>query len=135
MPDLKELLTYLPHRAPVAFVKEVLVSEEHCARSAVSFESAPTLPMLSEAAAQTSTFMLLTKEKEAADIPPRAMGMLLSLKAAWHQKSAKQLLEIESRYVSNLDNFFMVSFRVLDADTLVAEGQLSVVLQKRGETL
>ena len=135
MPDLDELLTYLPHQKPVAFVNKVLVSEEHYTRASVSFESAPTLPMLSEAAAQTSTFLLLTKEKEAADIPPRAMGMLLSLKAAWHQKSEKRSFEIESRYISNLESFFMVGFRVLEGETLIADGQLSVVLQKRGEAL
>ncbi|WP_345976827.1 hypothetical protein [Sulfurimonas sp. HSL3-7] len=135
MPDLDELMTYLPHKEPVAFVKKVLVSEEHNCRVSVSFETAPTLSMLSEAGAQASIFLLLTEEKAAANIPPRAMGMLLSVKSKWHQKSEKTVFEIESRYISNLENFFMVSFRVFDGESLIAEGQLSVVLQKEGDTL
>jgi hypothetical protein len=135
MPDLDELLSYLPHKDPVAFVKKVLVSEEHYCRTSVSFDTIPTLSMLSEAGAQTSIFLLLTEEKEAANIPPRAMGMLLSVKSKWHQRSEKTAFEIESRYISNLDSFFMVSFSVFDGETPVAEGQISVVLQKRGETL
>jgi hypothetical protein len=135
VPDLDELLTYLPHKDPVKFVKKVLISDEHNCRASVSFESVPTLSMLSEAAAQTSVFLLLTEEKKAAKIPPRALGMLLSVKAKWHQKSEKRSFEIESRYVSNLESFFMVSFSVFDGDSLIADGQLSVVLQKEGEAL
>jgi len=135
MPDLDELITYLPQKEPVGFVKKVLISEEHRSRAAVSFASVPTLSMLSEAGAQTSIFLRLTKEKEAANIPPRAMGMLLSIKSKWHQKSDRTAFEIESSYISNLESFFMVSFSVFDGETLVADGQISVVLQKRGETL
>lgn len=135
MPDLVELLTYLPQKDPVGFVKEVLVSEEHLSRTAVSFESVPTLPMLAEAGAQTSIFLRLVEEKKAADIPPRAKGMLLSVKAEWLQKSAKSRFEVESRYISNLDSFFIVSFTVYDDETAVAEGQVSVILEKRGASL
>jgi len=135
MADMQELLTYLPHKAPVAFVKEVLESEEYHARTSVAFETAPTLSMMSEAGAQTSIFLRLTEEKRAANILPRAMGMLLSVKSKWHQRSDKTRFEIESRYVSNLDSFFMVNFSVYDGETVVADGQLSVVLQKAGESL
>ena len=135
MVDKQELLTYLPHKKPVAFVKEVLESEEYRARTLVAFETPPTLSMMSEAGAQTSIFLQLTEEKKAANILPRAMGMLLSVKAKWRHKSDKTSFEIESRYVSNLDSFFMVNFSVYDGETVVADGQLSVVLQKAGESL
>ncbi|MEE8587745.1 MAG: hypothetical protein V3S80_00210 [Sulfurimonadaceae bacterium] len=135
MPDLKELLTYLPQKDPVGFVKSVLVSEEHLSRATVTFESAPTLSMLSEAGAQTSIFLRLTEEKKAANVPPRAMGMLVSVKSKWLQKSEKSSFEVESRYISNLDSFFVVSFTVYDGETVVAEGQVAVVLQKNGESL
>ena len=135
MPDLKELLTYLPQKDPVGFVKSVLVSEEHLSRATVTFESAPTLSMLSEAGAQTSIFLRLTEEKKAANAPPRAMGMLVSVKSKWLQKSEKSSFEVESRYISNLDSFFVVSFTVYDGETVVAEGQVAVVLQKNGESL
>jgi len=135
MAEMPELMSYLPHKAPVAFVKEVLESEEYHARTSVAFETVPTLSMMSEAGAQTSIFLRLTEEKKAANILPRAMGMLLSVKAKWHQRSDKTRFEIESRYVSNLDSFFMVNFSVYDGETVVADGQLSVVLQKAGESL
>ncbi len=135
MPDLEELMTYLPQKDPVGFVKKVLVSEEHLSRTAVTFESVPTLPMLSEAGAQTSIFLRLTEEKKAADVPPRAMGMLVTVKSKWLQKSEKSSFEVESRYISNLDSFFIVSFTVYDGETAVAEGQVAAVLQKNGESL
>jgi len=135
MVDLQELLTYLPQKDPVAFVKEVLICEEHVSRTRVSFESIPTLAMLSEAGAQTSIFLKLTKEKIDANIPPRAMGMLLSVKSKWQRRCEVQAFEIESHYVSNLDNFFVVSFSVYDDNCLVADGQVSVILEKNGESL
>ena len=135
MSDLNELLTYLPQKDPVGFVKEVLVCEEHDSRTVVSFESAPTLSMLSEAGAQTSIFLRLTEEKKAADIPVRAMGMLVSVKSKWLEKSEKKSFEVESRYISNLDSFFIVSFTVFDGETAVAEGQVAAVLEKNGESL
>ncbi len=135
MPDLDELLTYLPQKEPVGFVKSVLVSEEHISRTKVVFESAPTLSMLSEAGAQTSIFLRLTKEKEDANVPPRAMGMLVSIKSKWLQKSENRSFEVESNYVNNLDNFFVVSFTVFDGEKAVAEGQVAAVLERNGESL
>ena len=135
MPDLNELLTYLPQKAPVGFVTEVLVSEEHLSRTVVVFGSTPTLPMLSEAGAQTSIFLRLTKEKLEADVPARAMGMLVSVKSKWIERSTKSHYEVESRYVNNLDNFFVVDFTIYDGDVIVGEGQVAAVLQRNGESL
>ena len=135
MSDLDELLEYLPQKDPVGFVKEVLICEEHESRTVVSFESAPTLSMLSEAGAQTSIFLRLTEEKKVANVPVRAMGMLVSVKSKWLHKSEKKSFEVESRYMSNLDSFFIVSFTVFDGETAVAEGQVAAVLEKNGESL
>ena len=133
--NLNELLEFLPQKDPVGFVKEVLVCEEHDSRTVVRFESAPTLSMLSEAGAQSSIFLRLTEEKKAADVPLRAMGMLVSIKSKWLQKSDKKSFEVETRYVSNLDSFFIVSFTVFDGETAVAEGQVAAVLERNGESL
>ena len=135
MSELNELLSFLPQKAPVGFVKSVLVSDEHISRTVVSFESAPTLSMLSEAGAQTSIFLRLSEEKKAADVPERAMGMLVSVKSKWLQKSTKQSFEVESRYVNNLDSFFVVEFTVFDGELVIAEGQVAAVLQRNGEQL
>jgi|LGOV01.1.fsa_nt_gb hypothetical protein len=135
MSDFNELLEFLPQKDPVGFVKQVLVCEEHESRTVVTFESAPTLSMLSEAGAQTSIFLRLTEEKKAANVPTRAMGMLVSVKSKWLQKSEKRSFEVESRYISNLDSFFIVSFTVFDGETVVAEGQVAAVLERKGESL
>ena len=133
--NLNELLEFLPQKDPVGFVKEVLICEEHDSRTVVRFESAPTLSMLSEAGAQSSIFLRLTEEKKAANVPLRAMGMLVSVKSKWLQKSDKQSFEVETHYVSNLDSFFIVSFTVFDGETAVAEGQVAAVLERNGESL
>jgi hypothetical protein len=135
MEELDQALARMPHKAPVAFVKKVVASEEHYARTLVAFESAPTLSMLSEAGAQSTIFLRLTEEKKAANISPRAMGMLVSVKSKWHQRSPKRAFAMECRYISNLESFFMVGFSAFDGEMLVAEGQVSVVLQKTGSPL
>ena len=135
MTDLNELLSYLPQKAPVGFVKEVLMSEEHISRAVVAFDVAPTLSMLSEAGAQTSIFLKLTQEKLAADVPARAKGMLVSIKSKWLQKSKQKSFEVESHYISNLDSLFIVSFRVYAGEMAVAEGQIAAVLETNGESL
>jgi len=135
MPTLNELLEFLPQKDPVGFVKEVLLCEEHASRTVVVFESIPTLPMLSEAGAQSSIFLRLTKEKKAANIPLRAMGMLVSVKAKWLQKSEKKRFEVTTNYINNLDSFFIVNFTVFDGETAVAEGQVAAVLERNGESL
>ena len=133
--DLNSLLEYLPQKAPVGFVKEVLVCEEHESRTVVRFESRPTLSMLSEAGAQSSIFLRLTEEKKAANVPPRAMGMLVSVKSKWLQRSDKKSFEVKTNYVSNLDSFFIVSFTVFDGDVAIAEGQVAAVLEQNGVAL
>ena len=133
MSNLNELLSFLPQKEPVGFVKTVLLSEEHISRTVVRFGSSPTLSMLSEAGAQTSIFLQLTEEKKAADIPLHAMGMLVSVKSKWLCKSDKKTFEVESRYVNNLDSFFVVDFTVYDDDLVVAEGQVAAVLERNGE--
>jgi hypothetical protein len=135
MADHDELLSYLPQKAPVGFVTKVLISDEHLSRTVVEFGDVPTLPMLSEAGAQTSIFLRLTEEKKAADVPIRAMGMLVSVKSKWLQRSEKKQFEVESRYVNNLDSFFVVDFTVYDGEEVIAEGQVAAVLERNGVSL
>lgn len=135
MDDLQELLAHLPQKAPVGFVKEIIHRGEYEARTVVEFGMTPTLSMLSEAGAQSSIFVKLTEEKKLINVPPETSGMLLSIKAKWYQRSEKRRFEIESHYISHFDNFFMLNFNVLDGGALIADGQLSVILQKEGESL
>ena len=125
---------YDRYQAPVRFVEKVLVSNELNARTVVHLPFPPTLSMLAEAAAQTSIFAKLTEQKLAAGIPIYASGMLLSIKAQWHHKSDKEVFQVDCRYVSNLENFFVMAFSVYDADILIADGQLSTILEKDRES-
>jgi len=133
--NLNTLLELLPQKAPVGFVKEILVREEHKSRTRVSFENKPTLSMLSEAGAQSSMFLRLTEEKKAANVPADAMGMLVSVKSKWLAKTNKKSFEVETHYMSNLDNFFIISFMIFDADITVITGQIAAVLEQNGVAL
>jgi len=123
---------YERYQAPVRFVEKVLISNELDARTVVHFPFAPTLSMLAEAGAQTSIFAKLTEQKLSAGIPVDAAGMLLSIKAAWHYRTIKETLEVDCRYVSNLENFFVMAFSVYEGKILVADGQFSAILEKEG---
>ncbi|RLA70130.1 MAG: hypothetical protein DRG24_07380 [Epsilonproteobacteria bacterium] len=124
---------YARYQPPIRFVEKVIESQELEARTVVHFPYSPTLSMLAEAGAQTSIFAKLTEQKLSAGIPIDAAGMLLSIKATWHQKTDRETFEVECRYVSNLENFFVMAFSVYDADVLIADGQFSAILEKEGE--
>lgn len=125
----------LPHRPPVKFVKKILFDHEFDARTLVRFPFPPTLPMLVEAAAQTSVFVRVSAIKKELGIPEddTVQGMLLKIKAAWTAKSDKTEFEIHTKYVSNLENFFVMAFEVYDGETLVANGSMNTIIQKAEE--
>jgi len=125
----------LPHKSPVKFVDAVLADNEFDARTRVSFTSAPTLPMLVEAAAQTSVFVRVSEIKKALGIPEddTVQGMLLKMKADRHAESDKTSFEIAVEYRSNLDNFFVMDFNVYDGSEVVASGSIHTVIEKRGQ--
>jgi hypothetical protein len=125
----------LPHKPPVKFVEKVLFDHEFDARALVRFPFPPTLPMLVEAAAQTSVFVRVSAIKAALGIPEddTVQGMLLKMKAAWIEKSAATAFEIHTKYVSNLENFFVMEFEVYDKETLVAGGSMNTIIQKSEE--
>jgi len=123
---------YDRYQPPVRFVDKVLISNELDARTVVHFPFPPTLSMLAEAGAQTSIFARLTEQKLSAGIPVDAAGMLLSIKAAWHHQTRSETFEVDCRYVSNLENFFVMAFSVYEGGTLVADGQFSAILEKEG---
>jgi len=125
------MVQYERYQPPVRFVEKVLVSHELDARTLVRFPYPPTLSMLAEAGAQTSIFAKLVAHKDAAGIPVDAAGMLLSIKASWRFHVEKEYFEVACRYISNLENFFVMAFEVYDGDVLVADGQFSAILEKK----
>jgi len=124
----------LPHKPPVKFIEAVLADNEFDARARVTFDMVPTLPMLVEAAAQTSVFVRVSAIKKSLGIPEddTVQGMLLKMKADRLIESDKRSFEIAVVYRSNLDNFFVMDFTVYDGEMAVASGTIHTVIEKRG---
>lgn len=113
----------LPHIAPIKFVDLLLSADEKNASVKVSFEQLPTLGMLIEAAAQSSSGI-----KDEAN--NGRMGFLVSL------KNIKLLQDIKSdEYVINvelvhkLNDFQSIEFKVVDNDEMIAKGTFAIILQ------
>jgi len=124
----------LPHKPPVKFVDALLADNEFDARARVAFPTLPTLPMLVEAAAQTSVFVRVSEIKKSLGIPEddTVQGMLLKMKADRLAEIEKTSFEISVEYRSNLDNFFVMDFTVYDGGKNVASGTIHTVIEKRG---
>ena len=120
----------LPHQRPILFFKSLIANSEHSAQTKVEFPYPPTLAMMIEAAAQSSAFVKVTKEKEAANIPlDCAEGMLIGLKkVVLHQAAKVSTCSVHIVYSGNLENFFSFDFEVLEGKTPLASGTLNVIL-------
>ena len=120
----------LPHQKPILFVKTVIESAEHDANTEVEFPYNPTLAMMVEAAAQSSAFVRVSKEKAAANLPQDcAEGMLIGLKkVSLHEKSCHCSQRIAITYSGNLQNFFSFDFSVSEGERSICSGTLNVIL-------
>lgn len=113
----------IPHIPPVRFVKSLLQTDDKKASVQVAFEQIPSLGMLIEAAAQSSSGI---KDE---DNNGRS-GFLVTL------KNVKLLQKIQSKnYIVNisvdhkLKDFKSLSFSILEKEEIVATGSLSIILQ------
>lgn len=121
----------LPHKPPVKFVDAILASEEFDARTRLHFPYEPTLPMIAEAAAQSAVFVRVREIKKALGIPEdeTARGMLLKIKSKLYVQMPSCEGEMQVRYISNLDNFFVMRFEYLNGEQTVADGELNIFLE------
>ncbi len=113
----------IPHLPPVRFVKTLMRADEVSADVEVGFDEVPTLGMLIEAAAQSSSGI-----KD--DQNDGRMGFVITL------KNIKLLQEVNSKrfvihvvLVHKLDNFKSLSFEIFEDRTKVSEGVFSIALQ------
>ena len=113
----------IPHLPPVRFVKTLVSADETKAIVEVGFDEVPTLGMLIEAAAQSSSGI---KDDE----NNGRMGFVISL------KNIKLLQDVNSKefvvhveLVHKLDDFKSLSFKIYEKEILVAIGSFSIVLQ------
>jgi hypothetical protein len=111
----------LPHLAPIKFAKFTLEKDEVSAKVLIEFEQIPTLPMLVEAAAQSSA-SFRTNDSESA--------FLVSLKGIkLLQKPTKMQLVAHVRDEHRLDKMRYVGFDIYEDDTCVASGTLVIAVQ------
>ena len=113
----------IPHLPPVRFVKTLIKADETSATVKVGFDEVPTLGMLIEAAAQSSSGI---KDDE----NNGRMGFVITL------KNIKLLQEVNSKeFIVNvelahkLDDFKSLSFNIFEGKEQVVTGAFSIVLQ------
>lgn len=113
----------IPHIPPILFVKSLISTDTQDASVEIGFDAIPSLAMLVEAVAQSSSG-ILSDEKNA------RIGFLVTL------KNIKLLQELQSlKYIVHvklehkLDDFKSFSFSVVEDKTVVATGSFAIALQ------
>ena len=116
---MKEL--NLPHRDPIRFAKNIISKEGDTYTVKVKFDTVPSLPMIVEAAAQSSA---------AFDDGSSKMGFLVTLKNI-KQIETPSALEYEVKVTSGaqVDALTYFSFEMFDNSLLVASGTFIIALQ------
>ncbi len=113
----------IPHLPPVRFVKTLIRADKTSALAKIGFDEVPTLGMLIEAAAQSSSGIKDAKNTG-------RMGFVITL------KNVKLLKEVISKeytvqvdLIHKLDDFKSLSFSIHEDKDQVATGSFSLVLQ------
>ena len=111
----------LPHIAPIKFAKYTLSKDEKVAKVLVEFEQIPTLPMLVEAAAQSSAAFRIDDKESAFLVSLKGIKLL--------QQPTKMQLVAEVTDEHRLDKMRYVSFEIFEDETCVANGTLVIAVQ------
>ena len=112
----------IPHLPPVRFAQSIIASEEKVVRVACEFPSTPTLPMIFEAAAQSSA--AFSQDGEA------KIGFLVSVKDVVSNQSATSTqLELEVEKQVEFGAICEFSFKAYEKENLIATGSLTVMIQ------
>ena len=108
----------LPHKPPVRFVTEVLEHSPEHARFRCRFPEPPAIETLCEAASQGSAYVDTGDQFTA--------GMLTGIhQAVLHAPAATELL-FDLRLRQFIGNFYRFRFTVMQDETAVAEGEISL---------
>lgn len=112
----------LPHQKPIKFVNKIVQKDENNAVVSCNFPNFPTLAMICEAAAQSSS--AFSKEQE-----PK-IGFLVSLKNIELLKESDMLdFEIFIKKESSFDLLNEFSFEMINQNDIYAKGTFIVILQ------
>ncbi len=109
---MKELK--LPHQTPIKFAKYIINKKENSAVVKVSFDTIPSLPMIVEAAAQSSAALSDTQTR---------MGFLVSLKNIKLLEKLNSLqYDVKVSLEHQIEDFRYFSFEAYCNSILVASG-------------
>mgnify|MGYP006995601455 CR=1 FL=1 len=111
----------LPHIAPLKFAKFTLEKEEKRARVLVEFDQVPTLPMLVEAAAQSSASFRMDDSENAFLVSLKNIELL--------NTPSKKSFEAEIVDEHRLENLRYVKFEIFEEKSVVANGTLVIAVQ------
>lgn len=112
----------LPHLAPLKFAKSTLEKDEKSSRVLIEFEQIPSLPMLVEAAAQSSASFRINDKENAFLVSLKGIKLL--------QKPTKMSLVVHARDEHRLDQMRYVGFDIFEDETVcVATGTLVIAVQ------
>jgi|LGVF01.2.fsa_nt_gb hypothetical protein len=113
----------IPHLAPIRFVRTLKKADETSTIVKVGFDEIPTLGMLIEAAAQSSSGINDAENNG-------RMGFVITLKnVKLLQDVNSKEFDVHVKLVHKLDDFKSLSFSIFEDETEVATGAFSIVLQ------
>ncbi len=110
----------LPHLPPILFAKKLLKKDGNMANVLIEFEEYPTLAMLLEAAAQSSSAFRKHEEESAFLVSARDVELLME------PNSTVLTAQIIDEHT--LDNFRYVSFQIFESDKLIAKGSFVLMV-------
>ena len=111
----------LPHLAPIKFAKYILSKEDKSADILIEFEQIPTLPMLVEAAAQSSASFRIDDNENAFLVSLKDIKLL--------QKPTQLKLVAHVIDEHRLGKMRYVGFKILEDKISIATGTLVIAVQ------
>ncbi len=116
----------LPHQKPIRFIEEIIKKDGDFFYISCTFAHHPTLPMICEAAAQSSIAF-------AQDEKPQ-IGFLLTLKDIELLKECDTLeFDIKIKKDTSFNDLNEFSFELMSQNDTYAKGSFIVKLEKQGE--
>ncbi len=113
----------IPHTPPIRFVKSLISADEENASVEIGFDSIPTLPMLVEAVAQSSSGIVSSNSQ----IQNGFLVTLKNIKLLEELTLKTYIVKIHLDY--KLENFKSFSFSIDEKEVTVATGMLSLSMQ------
>ncbi len=110
----------LPHLSPILFAKKLLKKDGDIANVLIEFDEYPTLAMLLEASAQSSSAFRKHKDESAFLVSAKDVELLMEPNST--------ILTAQIKDEHTLGNFRYVSFQIFESDKLIAKGSFVLMV-------